>query len=75
MSGSSRRPRSSIRYMPTSKRSTCTGGRWRRRNYRSPNNMRLICSMLSIISKFYFCLEVYDVLNVGGHKSHIVPND
>jgi hypothetical protein len=64
MSGCSRRLRSSRRCMLMGRRSTSTGRRrilgcnrgthsssdgWRRRNYRSSYNVRLICSMLTII--------------------------
>jgi hypothetical protein len=41
-----------------------SSGRWRRRNCRSPNNVRLIGSVLSIISKLHVCLVVDDPLNV-----------
>jgi hypothetical protein len=46
-------------------RGTCSsGGGWRRRNCRSPNNVRLIGFVLSIISKLCVCLVVDDLLNV-----------
>jgi hypothetical protein len=66
--------------MPTSRRSTgiskrvtrgCNRGThssssgWRRRNGRSPDDVRLIRSMLAIIPKFHLSLDVDDYLNVG----------
>jgi hypothetical protein len=39
-------------------------GGWRMSNYRAPNNVRLISSMLSVISKLYVSLVVDDPLNV-----------
>jgi hypothetical protein len=74
--------------MPTSRRSTCSGrwrirgcnrgthsrsSGWRRRDCRSSNYVRLIRSMLAIISKFYFCLEVDDALNVGSIDHILCP--
>jgi hypothetical protein len=41
-----------------------SGSGWRRRNCRPSNNVRLICSLLSIISKLHVCLVVDDPLNV-----------
>jgi hypothetical protein len=35
--------------------------------------VRLIRSMLAIISKFYFCLEVDDALNVGSIDHILCP--
>jgi hypothetical protein len=47
-------------------RGTCSSSGWRRsRNGRSPNNVRLISSMLDIIPKFHLGLEVNDPLDVG----------
>jgi hypothetical protein len=44
--------------------STCgISGGWRRRSYRSLNNVRLVSSMLSIIAKFHVSLIVDDPLN------------
>jgi hypothetical protein len=44
-------------------RSSISG--WRRRNGRSPDNVRLISSMLAIIPKFHLSLVVDDPLDVG----------
>jgi hypothetical protein len=68
--------------MPTSsRRRTCTdkrrimsysndtrshSGGWRRRHWKSSNNVRLVCSMLAIISKIHLSLVVDDSLDVGG---------
>jgi hypothetical protein len=46
---------------------------WRRRNYRSSNYVRLIRSMLAIVSKFHFRLEVDDALNVGSINNILCP--
>jgi hypothetical protein len=45
---------------------------WRRRIHRAPNNVRLISSMLSIISKLHVCLVVDNPLNIWSidHISH-----
>jgi hypothetical protein len=97
MSGYSRRLRSSRRCLPMGRRSTSTGRRrilgcsrgthnsnngWRRRrNCRSPYNVRLICSMLATINKLHIGLVVNDPLNVWSidhilcpkYASHLSP--
>jgi hypothetical protein len=50
-----------------------SGNGWRRRNCRPSNNVRLICSLLSIISKLHVCLVVDDPLNVWSIDHKVVP--
>jgi hypothetical protein len=89
MSGCSRRLMTSQRCMPTGRRSTSTGRRrilgcsrgtrssndgWRRRrNYRSPYNVRLICSMLAIINELHIGLVVNGPMNIWSIDHILCP--
>jgi hypothetical protein len=57
--------RSSRGTMGCSRGTHSSNGWRRRRNGRSPDNVRLISSMLAIIPKFHLSLEVNDPLDVG----------
>jgi hypothetical protein len=55
-------------------RGTRNSSGWRRRrNGRSPDNVRLISSMLTIIPKFYLSLVVDDPLDVGCIDNILCP--
>jgi hypothetical protein len=49
-----------------------SGGGWRR-DCRSPNNVRLICSLFSIIYKLHVCLIVDDPLKVWSKYGILNP--
>jgi hypothetical protein len=55
-------------------RGTRSNSRWRRRrNYKSPDNVRLIYSMLTIIPELYIGLAVNDPLNVWSIDHILCP--